>query len=661
MPDESAVDLEPWRIDGPPLGSGGQAVVYRVYKDGDHTRTPYVAKVLRVWEPTSKAATQEEQVGRFKREVLALEGLASTGCPNIVPVIDKDLEPAEGLQPWYVMPFYAGGPMARIDAAKHVIYAEVYKGNVDRVLAISESLAITLSWMHEHEPQYVHRDVHTGNIFFEREGGAPILGDFGLVHVHTQDEVRTGAREPFGPWQWRPPELHPGSADKANPKSDVYLLGGVIYEALSGGTFIEQTQQVGGKFTHEEAAFDLAQFTSDHRIRHVSLLLRNMLGRDPQARITARDVAAACKAIRDLKEGSTSPVRVTPSQALQQAAAKYREEGQAYRADITTQHLYNTCVTVAERIGVYEPSAPYVFHRQVAANRGDAGPNEVVAMRYPGAVWAGVRVLVRFEPNPPIMVLSYVLLIRTDANREIVAIVGDDSKCTLMSESFPDDPKHPTLMLDAAIGELDRLADKATGIMQAIQDRERSDSEFRRMSIPGVSCSYDTARLLRLLIKTVTERVWPWVETEDAMATLSMNAEDLRRSILQGEEALGFIDGMKVMGPTGFARCRIRPEAFVRLAPKIYPDLRLEEDGMTLLRHIAQAGLDGRIAAGDIARKVDLPIPRAAILLEFLEAAQFINSGGSAASADGLLAGWYSILPRGEQIVQGHESLGNWI
>ena len=50
-----------------------------------------------------------------------------------------------------------------------------------------------------------------------------------------------------------------------------------------------------------------------------------------------------------------------------------------------------------------------------------------------------------------------------------------------------------------------------------------------------------------------------------------------------------------------------------------------------------------------------------AILLKFFEAAQFIKSGGSAASADGLVAGWYSILPRGEQVVQGHESLGNWI
>ncbi len=190
-------------------------------------------------------------------------------------------------------------------------------------------------------------------------------------------------------------------------------------------------------------------------------------------------------------------------------------------------------------------------------------------------------------------------------------------------------------MIDAALRELDRLADKAAGIMQAIQDRERSDSEFRRMSIPGVSCSYDTARLLRLLIKAATERAQPYVNTEDVMSVLSMNADDLRRTILQGDEALGFIDGTKAMVPTGFVRLRIRPEAFVRLAPKIYPDLRLEEDGMTLLRHIAQAGLDGRVSAQDIARQVNVPIPRAAILLEFLEAARLIRSGAPQPRATG--------------------------
>src|SRR5712692_204875 len=113
---EPPVALGEWVKDRPPLGDGGQAVVYRVYKNGDTDRKPHVAKVLKAWDPKSKSASEADQRGRFKREVLALESLAGTGCPNIVPVIDKQLDPAPGAQPWYVMPFYASGPMARTDS-----------------------------------------------------------------------------------------------------------------------------------------------------------------------------------------------------------------------------------------------------------------------------------------------------------------------------------------------------------------------------------------------------------------------------------------------------------------------------------------------------------------------------------------------------------------
>src|SRR5947209_9041270 len=102
---EPPADLGEWDRDGPPLGSGGQAVVYRVYKRGDPSRKPYVAKVLKPWSPKGKTATEEDQRGRFKREVLALASLASTGCPNIVPLIDKQVDPPPGTQPWYIMPF----------------------------------------------------------------------------------------------------------------------------------------------------------------------------------------------------------------------------------------------------------------------------------------------------------------------------------------------------------------------------------------------------------------------------------------------------------------------------------------------------------------------------------------------------------------------------
>ena len=97
-------------------------------------------------------------------EVSALETLKLVDCPRIVEIVDKDLE-AE--LPWYVMPFYDGGAMRRTqENGEPGDFAESFKGNIDRVLAICADLAETVDTMHNISPPIVHRDIHTQNIFF---------------------------------------------------------------------------------------------------------------------------------------------------------------------------------------------------------------------------------------------------------------------------------------------------------------------------------------------------------------------------------------------------------------------------------------------------------------------------------------------------------------
>jgi len=589
---------------------------------------------------------------------LALTGLESTGCPNVVPVIDSELDPPKGMQPWYIMPFYAAGPMARMDSAGNITYTEDYKGNVDRVLEIAESLASTLAWMHESEPQYVHRDVHTGNIFLEKPGGTPILGDFGLVHIYGDEAVKTGAREPFGPWQWRPPELHGGSPDKANPKSDVYLLGGVIYETLSGGDIIEETQQVGGRFTHEQPEYDLARFTSDARVKHVSRLLNNMLARDPTARITARQVAAACRAIRTWKPGEAEPVSLPSYALLEEAAARYREGGRSPKADVALEHLRRRCDDVCNQIALRaQPAGQYRFRFAAEPNHGDAAPMQAIQARYPGAVWAAVGVRVQFEPTPPITLLSYVTLIRTDDNREIVGIVNDNSKWTSISESFPDDPTHDARIKQAAIAELDRLSREAINRLEAARAKEDAEAQLGKVLIPGIQSTPETARLMRFLIDAAEKDVVPWVNVRDALEALRMTPETLRKAVLEADEVLVLVETQVAMGPTGFSMVRIRPETFVALAPRIRPDLDLEADGLRHLKILGAAGLDVRVSTERIEQEGGVPIPRASILLEYFVFQRFVETGGSASSIDRLPWGWVSLQPRGQRVIEGFDKI----
>src|SRR5438094_5140560 len=92
-----------WVIDATLDDKGGaQAIAYLVHNvSGD--LTPCVAKVLRPYIE-SKAPTPEEQVGRFRTEVRTLQALNAAGCPNIVTVIDADVEGSDPEQMFYVMP-----------------------------------------------------------------------------------------------------------------------------------------------------------------------------------------------------------------------------------------------------------------------------------------------------------------------------------------------------------------------------------------------------------------------------------------------------------------------------------------------------------------------------------------------------------------------------
>lgn len=460
-------DLKDWVL-GELLGEGGQAFAYKASK-GVGTEES-VVKILKPWKPgESKASSDQDHRLRFRREVLVLRDLAELGCPGIVRLLEPpDLDPRDGLQPWYAMPYYQAGPMCRLDIdGKIKGWAESsYKGNLSRVLEIAEKVAMTLAFMHQRKPQVVHRDIHVGNIFFATVGGEPLVGDFGLAHYEFPgDTLQTGRREEFGPWRWRPPELTGGSSNQCNPKSDVYLLGGLIYEAISGGEFISVPEYPSGSFKHETSEYSLDNFTIDPRVAFVSRLLRNMLAADPAMRYTADDVAAACRAIRLWQSGKAEPL---PSVSeLESTAAEFRAKSAIYKETFVKAHLLEICNKLAESFGINEQSKPFAFHRQIAGNSGDGSLEQACRNHYPESAFAAIRVLVRFEPTPGIMLLGYAALIRSKDNQEIVAVIDEKGGLKEISRSFPDDPNHQEILKIQVREELKRLQGLAAKELRA--------------------------------------------------------------------------------------------------------------------------------------------------------------------------------------------------
>ena len=301
--------LAGWVVEGR-LAEGSQAELFLVRPAVEAAAAPdgraFVAKVFRRSGAAGAPCSVEAQQWRMLRAVVALrllERAPGAGVPRVVTFSTRLDGPDGERRPWYVMPYYAGGAMWQGDpdggssSAGH--WAEPYRGNVDRVLEIAEALATTLAAMHDGRRRVVHRDVTPGNVFFAEAGGAPLLGDFGIALVygvaeHPADTPRSE------PWAWRPPELDARTGCDLGPSGDVFMLGGLVYQALSGGRLLPHAGDWESASVHERPEHTLRQDSDDPRVTAVEALLARMLTRDPADRLPAREVARVCRALRSL-------------------------------------------------------------------------------------------------------------------------------------------------------------------------------------------------------------------------------------------------------------------------------------------------------------------------------------------------------------------------
>ncbi len=194
------------------IGAGGMAYVYKA-KCRLLNRNVAV-KILR-----DEFVNDEEFVKKFRRESQAA---ASLSHPNIVNVYDVGAEEVDGERIYYIVMEYINGK-----TLKGIIRE---KGKLSLEETLDYSIQIAEALEHAHKNHIVHRDIKPHNIMITEDGRVKVT-DFGIARAATASTVTNTSNVIGSVHYFSPEQARGGYTDE---KSDIYSLGIVIYEMITG-------------------------------------------------------------------------------------------------------------------------------------------------------------------------------------------------------------------------------------------------------------------------------------------------------------------------------------------------------------------------------------------------------------------------------------------
>jgi len=192
------------------IGRGGMGVVYKARQRG-------LDRLVAVKMILASHLASSEHVRRFQEEARAAAGLRH---PNIVHI--HEVGQTHG-QHFFTMEYIEGRSLA-----DRIHEGPVAPEETARLLA---KVARAVEHLHHHG--VVHRDLKPSNILLDA-AGEPFVTDFGLAKVFVPGSDMTATGAVLGTPSYMSPEQAAGQPSQIGPASDVYSLGAVLYEMLTG-------------------------------------------------------------------------------------------------------------------------------------------------------------------------------------------------------------------------------------------------------------------------------------------------------------------------------------------------------------------------------------------------------------------------------------------
>src|SRR5579863_5235513 len=205
------------------LGEGGFGVVYMAEQEKPVRRT-VALKIIKPGMDTSQV------VARFESE---RQALALMDHPNIARVLDAGA--TDSGHPYFVMELVRGVPITEFCDKNHLAPEARLKLFIDVCHAIQ----------HAHHKGVIHRDIKPSNVMVTLHDGVPVVKviDFGVAKATVQKLTERTLFTAYGQMIGTPAYMSPEQAEMSgldiDTRSDVYSLGVLLYELLTGTTPLE--------------------------------------------------------------------------------------------------------------------------------------------------------------------------------------------------------------------------------------------------------------------------------------------------------------------------------------------------------------------------------------------------------------------------------------
>ncbi|MEM3872550.1 MAG: serine/threonine-protein kinase [Nitrososphaeria archaeon] len=247
------------------IGRGGMAIVYKALH-------PFLERYVAIKILPEYFVQDKEFVERFSREAKTMVNL---NHPNIVKIYDAGV-----FKNYYfiVMELIEG------QTVKELIKT---KGKLDIDLSLEITIQVANALSYAHNKGIVHRDVKPSNILVEEKSNRSVITDFGIAKAIygtklTQTGVSLGTPEYMAPEQF-------GTELVVDQRTDIYSLGIVLYEMLTGEIPFKGDTPIGVAFKHVNTLPERPRIKNPKISPYLEKIILKMLAKDPEDRYESMD------------------------------------------------------------------------------------------------------------------------------------------------------------------------------------------------------------------------------------------------------------------------------------------------------------------------------------------------------------------------------------